>query len=265
MDDDRMTADEARRLLAGMTPGTLEVAVIRDGRLADAGPQELAVVIHDDARAHQKDDGTWHSVIVCRGMDGPTRDANAAAFAAVKRALATVAAHTPDAAPLGVERAASPDVAAIEARAAAATWRVVCAGEWGGDVRKVTVHPPRPDHIPTVDGGAYRVTALDGQARGHSPRHAIATLAGDHGWDVAEILAPGEPTRAEAIAAALADSDARVAAAVAAERSRAVAMCREEMALWAGASDSGSEVANARHDVAATLADAIAAPTGGAQ
>lgn len=109
---DLMSADEARSLLAAMTPGTLEVAEIRDGRLIDAAAQELAVVIHDDARAHQKPDGTWHSVIVCRGMDGPTRDANAAAFAAVKRALATVAAHTPQPVPaLGV--------AAIDARAAA--------------------------------------------------------------------------------------------------------------------------------------------------
>ena len=89
---DLMSADEARSLLAAMTPGTLEVAEIRDGRLIDAAPQELAVVIHDDARAHMKPDGTWHSVIVCRGMDGPTREGNAAALASVKRALAAVVA-----------------------------------------------------------------------------------------------------------------------------------------------------------------------------
>ena len=90
MDGERMTADEARALLAAMTPGTLKVSEIRDGRFAHAGPQELAVVIHDDPRAHQNPDGTWYSVIVCRGMDGPTRAANAEAFAAVKRALGTV-------------------------------------------------------------------------------------------------------------------------------------------------------------------------------
>ena len=108
-----MSAAEARGLLSAMTPGTLEVSEIRDGRLIDAAPQELAVVIHDDARAHLKPDGTWHSVIVCRGMDGPTREANAAALASVKRALATVAA-------LGAQPVPA-DLAAIEARAAAAT------------------------------------------------------------------------------------------------------------------------------------------------
>ena len=92
MASERMTADEARGLLAGMTPGTMEVSEIRDGRLADAGAQEIAVVIHDDARAFQKPDGTWFSVIVCRGMDGPTREGNAAAFASVKRALEAVIA-----------------------------------------------------------------------------------------------------------------------------------------------------------------------------
>ena len=111
---ERMTADEARALLAGMTPGTLEVTEMRDGRLADAGEQELAVSIHDDARAFQKPDGTWHSVIVCRGMDGPTREANAAAFAAVKRALATVAATAPD--DTRAQAAGACDVAAIGAR-----------------------------------------------------------------------------------------------------------------------------------------------------
>ena len=122
--DDLMSAAEAGGLLSAMTPGTLEVSEIRDGRLTDAGMQELAVVIHDDPRAHQKDDGTWHSVIVCRGMDGPTREANAAAFAAVKRALETVIAS--DAA-LRAERAQhAAEVAALRAAARG----VLTALEW---------------------------------------------------------------------------------------------------------------------------------------
>lgn len=88
---ERMTSEEATRLWSAMTPGTLEVMEIRDGRLTDAAAEELAVVIRDDARAHEKPDGTWHTVIVCRGMDGPTRAANAEAMASAKRALLTVA------------------------------------------------------------------------------------------------------------------------------------------------------------------------------
>ena len=115
---DVMSATEAGDLLGAMTPGTLEVVEIRDGKLADAGPQEFAVVIHDDARAHQKPDGTWHSVIVCRGMDGPSRGSNAAALSSVKQALASVVALHSDLARL---RAPAADVAAIGARAAAYT------------------------------------------------------------------------------------------------------------------------------------------------
>lgn len=92
MGDDQMTAGEAAQLLAAMAPGALQVMEIRDGRLADAAAPELAVVTVDDPRAHLKPDGTWFSVIFCRGMDGPTREANSAAFAAVKRALASVVA-----------------------------------------------------------------------------------------------------------------------------------------------------------------------------
>ena len=88
MTTERMTADEARRLLAGMTPGTLSVervAGIR--RLAVPQGDELALVIRDSPREFR---GVMHSLEVCRGMDGPTREANAAAFVAIKRALAAV-------------------------------------------------------------------------------------------------------------------------------------------------------------------------------
>ncbi len=54
----------------------------------------------------------------------------------------------------------------------------------------------------------------------------------------------------------------RTAAAVDAERERAVALCREEMALWASALDRGSDTATAHYDTARAIADAIAA-TGG--
>ena len=84
MATERMTADEARALLAGMTPGTLSVeraAGIR--RLAVPQGDELALVIRDSPREFG---GAMYSLEVCRGMDGPTREGNAAAFAAVKRA-----------------------------------------------------------------------------------------------------------------------------------------------------------------------------------
>ena len=110
---ERMTADEARALLAGMTPGTLSVervAGIR--RLAVPQGDELALVIRDSPREFG---GAMYSLEVCRGMDGPTREGNAAAFAAVKRALATVAA-SPDDTRAQAAAAGECDVAAIGAR-----------------------------------------------------------------------------------------------------------------------------------------------------
>lgn len=90
MADDRMTADEARVLLAGMTPGTLSVErVVGTRRLAVPQGDELALVIRDAPREFE---GAMYSLEVCRGMDGPTREGNAAALASVKRALAAVVA-----------------------------------------------------------------------------------------------------------------------------------------------------------------------------
>ncbi len=90
MADDRMTADEARGLLAGMTPGTLSVErVVGTRRLAVPQGDELALVIRDAPREFE---GAMYSLEVCRGMDGPTREGNAAALASVKRALAAVVA-----------------------------------------------------------------------------------------------------------------------------------------------------------------------------
>jgi len=90
MADDRMTADEARALLAGMTPGTLSVErVVGTRRLAVPQGDELALVIRDAPREFE---GAMYSLEVCRGMDGPTREGNAAALASVKRALAAVVA-----------------------------------------------------------------------------------------------------------------------------------------------------------------------------
>lgn len=165
---DLMGADEARSLLAAMTPGTLEVAEIRDGRLIDAAPQELAVVIHDDARAHQKPDGTWHSVVVCRGMDGPTRDANADAFAAVKRALATVAA-------LRAQPVPALDVAAIEARAT------------------VQITDDAHSRVPTFEREYQRV--LDDALRGAPSGYVPARLVREY-LDAVDEWDEGEPTDA---------------------------------------------------------------------
>ncbi len=88
MTSERMTGAEAARLLAAMTPGTLSVERVAGARrLAVPQGDELALVIRD---APRKFEGAVYSLEVCRGMDGPTRDANAAGLAAVKRALAAV-------------------------------------------------------------------------------------------------------------------------------------------------------------------------------
>jgi len=287
---DLMGADEARSLLAAMTPGTLEVAEIRDGRLIDAAPQELAVVIHDDARAHQKPDGTWHSVVVCRGMDGPTRDANAAAFVAVKRALATVAA-------LAAQPLPALDVAAIEAPDARdnlrrvramydaappegcddgdrtpALERVVASLAGGYSTSDLDARDVRCLMV-AFDDAEQIIDALQGQAallRGevNELRAKVADLTGDYEAGCDQTRRLGDELRALAVQHA-----ADVAAAVAAERERARALCRDEMALWASAFDAGSDTAIAHYETAVDLAGAIgagtlpiaaiAAPTGG--
>lgn len=49
---------------------------------------------------------------------------------------------------------------------------------------------------------------------GREQSSAVAAVVGLHGWPVAEILAPGEPTRAEAVAAAIAEHQRHTDAAV---------------------------------------------------
>ena len=253
---DLMSADEARSLLAAMTPGTLEVAEIRDGRLIDAAEQELAVVIHDDARAHQKPDGTWHSVIVCRGMDGPTRDANAAAFAAVKRALATVAA-------LRAQPVPALDVAAIEARAAAATRAAreyrYCRDCGAVDPREVT-HGACVFH-----DGCRSPNTLTGGV------DAVATTHGIVGRGTALELLADNATLLAHITALRAQHAADVAAAVAGERARIVARIRAHADHCNAAAEDADEEGEVEgcdawctaRDEAVKLADAIAATGGG--
>lgn len=86
---DHITAEQAAILLADATPGPWEVAEVRDGAQGP-GTQELTVCVNADPRSYQKPDGTWHSVFVCRGMDGPTREANAALLAAAPDLARTV-------------------------------------------------------------------------------------------------------------------------------------------------------------------------------
>lgn len=109
------------------------------------------------------------------------------------------------------------DLDAIEAQEAAAAWRVVDARH--GAVRSVAVEPITGGWRATVTGGGLEGLANESSK---SARRAVTALAVRAGWEPAEILAPGEPTRAEAIDAALraerASHAAEVAAAVAAER-----------------------------------------------
>jgi hypothetical protein len=77
--DPEMSVERAATLLAGATGGTWEISVMRDG--VQVG-EELAITVLDDPRAHEKPDGTWHAVIIARGLDGPTRQANGALLAA---------------------------------------------------------------------------------------------------------------------------------------------------------------------------------------
>lgn len=95
----------------------------------------------------------------------------------------------------------------------AETWRVVLAS---GEVREVCVEPHDSDWS---DSREVRYFARWAKrfAGGDTPRDAIVRLASDRrgvdGWPVAEILAPGEATRAELVAQL---------AAVTAERDRAL-------------------------------------------
>ena len=88
--EQQVTADEARALLDGATPGLWEVLVITDAR---ALPSDLAVVALDDPRSYRKPDGTWHAATIARGMDGPTREPNARLIAAAPSLARTVIAQ----------------------------------------------------------------------------------------------------------------------------------------------------------------------------
>lgn len=85
---ERSVVAEARALLSVATPGPWEVTEYR-GQNASPG-QELAVCALGDPRSYQKPDGTWHGCIIARGMDGPTREPNAALIAAAPRLLAAL-------------------------------------------------------------------------------------------------------------------------------------------------------------------------------
>lgn len=74
MDEAKLQEIEARTNAA--TPGPWEVTEIRDGRQSD-GIEELGVFAPSDPRSYRKPDGTWHGTLICRGMDGPTREPNA--------------------------------------------------------------------------------------------------------------------------------------------------------------------------------------------
>lgn len=78
MDENRLSTIKAR--VSAATPGPWEVTEIRDGRQPE-GVEELGVFAPNDPRSYQKPDETWHGALVCRGMDGPTRAANAAFIA----------------------------------------------------------------------------------------------------------------------------------------------------------------------------------------
>lgn len=89
----------------------------------------------------------------------------------------------------------------------AETWRVVLAD---GSVREVVV----TQH----ESGQWlaRVPGVWGEEHGVTPASAVTRLVLSVGWALREILAPGEPTRAEAVAAER-ERCARVCDAIAAE------------------------------------------------
>lgn len=75
-----------RALLERATQAPWEVTEIRDGRQPE-GVEELGVFAPCDVRSYQKPDETWHGALICRGMDGPTRAANAALIVSAVNAL----------------------------------------------------------------------------------------------------------------------------------------------------------------------------------
>lgn len=76
-----------RARLAAATPGPWHTV---DVRCDDAKPNEVGVCALTDPRSFQKPDGTWHGCFVARGMDGPTRDANATLIAEAPAYLAAL-------------------------------------------------------------------------------------------------------------------------------------------------------------------------------
>lgn len=83
-----MTTDTTRlrALMELATPRPWDGSLMRDGRQPE-GAEEIGVVSLVDPRSAQKPDGTWTAAVVCRGMDGPTREANAALIVAAVNAL----------------------------------------------------------------------------------------------------------------------------------------------------------------------------------
>lgn len=98
-----------RALCEGAAPGPWAMTEFRDGRQAE-GVEELGVFAPVDPRSREKPDGTWHSAIICRGMDGPTRGANATLIVGAVNALPALL-NALDAA----DRAAELAVAALRA------------------------------------------------------------------------------------------------------------------------------------------------------
>jgi len=156
--------------------------------------------------------------------------------------------HTPDAAPLGVERVASPDVAAIEARAAAATRAAreyrYCRDCGAVDPREVT-HGACVFH-----DGCRSPNTLTGGV------DAVATTHGIVGRGTALELLADNATLLAHITTLRAQHAADVAAAVAGERARAVAVVRAVASAWSTPEGRAA---------AAYCTDALAAPTGGGE
>lgn len=193
---------------------------------------------------------------------------DAAFIAAARTDVPALLAHI---AALRAQPVPTLDVAAVEARAAAAdVWRIAI---YGGEVLSVLVE--------RSSRGRLWLSRWNGLTwQGFTPRAALASLAGDYRWDVAEILAPGEPTRAEALTALRAQHAADVAAAVAGERETCARLCEDRAAhLDAGQGEEEPDDANdeemegygrfleALHLAEAIRGRALAAPaptTGGA-
>ena len=126
------------------------------------------------------------------------------------------------------------------------TWRVALAS---GEVREVVVE---------YNGVQWRTFVDDYFGWGRAPQSAVAAVVGMHGWPVAEILAPGEPTRAELIA----ERDAAHAALT--EARRVLHFAERVAAAWTGAhvrDDAVSEAVGQRIDEAGdwTLAGPLTA------